>query len=737
MRPGGRDARTANWRRDFFLKGASNIGAAVRAASASGDGAALRSPLLRPIVSLEEWASSPYYSGNFAACWPSVRNDVLAICSQELDAAGNSLGDRYSEAILAGAIGRAKTTVSAYVATRFLYVLSCYEDPGLALGQEKAEDIMFLFISVDYQKAFEKPFGKFCQVVKSTPYFKDHFWAKDFDTTRSAAGPEVLHFPRGITAKPTVTTEKGVISHTVACAVVDEVEHMNVVSNSALTRGVGTVYDQAEAVITELLNRMKSRMEKAGRKLGKVIFTSSPKYPQSFLQKRLALAKSYAWPHVYASELSLWEAQRGATTIVGGKEEPNFPDEMTPEGGFSVEVGDDQFVSRILDGGDRPREGARIIRVPVTLRDSFDPKKGAVLDEALRDLAGIPRLAVSPLIEDREGLAACIRRVDMTHELGCACDTCSLARHPYLGEESYLESNDELIAEYLCVTEEGRGGEPVQWPRKNRSAPRFVHIDGSFDTSGGDATGFVMLHPMGMRTERERGKDGKEVYVDNVVGHVDLALRIRRDPSKPKLEWSRIRDLLVHLRDDLHFDIVMVSMDKYQSTYFLQELRDQDGFETDDKMSVDDKPLPYLMLRDAIAARRVSMYEHTHLIRELQDLEFNRQRRKVDHPKHSTKDIADALCGAFYKAVTLMPEYAGWDCAPQAGPAMGSGKPAASARAGDNAPAPLPIDSFTADGPSGRDSSPLTFAGGGVDLPFANSFDFTPGGPTGWTPGDL
>lgn len=613
---------------EVFATFADELGVAARAAG-SGGGAS-RSMLVRPILSIEAWASDPFYSGDLRDAWPSVRAHVLEICSADVDILGNPTGStRYSEAILAGAIGGGKTATSAYVAMRALYVLSCYEDPGRALGQEAGEDIVFLFISTDYEKARAKPYGKFAQKIRSTPYFRRYFWPKDFDSTRAADGiPDELHFPGGIVAKPVVTTEKGVISHTVACAVMDEAEHMNVVAGSSRTRGVGAVYDQAEAVAGELLNRMDSRMMKAGRRLGMVLFTSSPKYPKSFLQSRISSAKSYGWRHVYVSELSLWESQRGVYDEATG--EPNFPDENTESGGFSVEIGDDTFLSRILKPGDKPRENARILRVPVNLRPRFDPEQGANLDEGIRDFGGIPMLSVSPLIEDRAGLAKCVRRAPATHAPDCACDDCMLAKHPFPREESYLEGDEEILVDYLCTYDDKSGS---RWPRKNREAPRFVHIDGAFDTDGGDAMGLVMLHPYGTRIDRGTDHAGRDVYVTTVLLHVDLILRIRRDPSSTQLEWSRVRDLLLHLRDDLHFDIVMVSMDKYQSRYFLQEI-EGDGFDVDHRMSVDDKPLPYLMLRDALAARRVSMYEHKWLIKELHEIEFDRRARRCDHPKH-------------------------------------------------------------------------------------------------------
>ena len=421
------------------------------------------------------------------------------------------------------------------------------------------------------------------------------------------------------------------------------------------------IYNQAEAVCGELLSRMDSRMMKAGKRLGLVVFTSSPTYPKSFLQERITTARNFDWQHVYVDEDTLWGAQRGVLDEETGR--PVFSDEETEAGGFTVEIGDDTYLSRILEPGDKPREKSKLLRVPVELRPRFDPKMGANLEEAIRDFGGIPMLSMSPLIEDRAGLAACVRRANPTHAPECECDECALAHHPFLREESFLQG-DDFIHEYLCEKDEKSGS---WWPRKNKYAPRFVHIDGSFDTEGGDATGFVMLHPYGTTMQRTTDRFGREVYAQVVLCHVDLALRIRRDPDKPALEWSRFRELLIDLRDNCHFDIVMVSMDKYQSRHFLMELKNNDDFEVDDRLSVEDKPLPYLMLRDALAAKRISLYEHKFLIRELQELEFDRRARKVDHPsKIGTKDVADALCGAHYKAVTLYNDYGAFTEQPEA-----------------------------------------------------------------------
>jgi hypothetical protein len=74
-------------------------------------------------------------------------------------------------------------------------------------------------------------------------------------------------------------------------------------------------------------------------------------------------------------------------------------------------------------------------------------------------------------------------------------------------------------------------------------------------------------------------------------------------------------------------------------------------------MSVDKTSVPYKQFRDGINDNRLKLYNQPVLVSELYDLEYDEILDKVDHPVNSSKDVADAVCGAYN---TLLQRRASW-----------------------------------------------------------------------------
>lgn len=74
--------------------------------------------------------------------------------------------------------------------------------------------------------------------------------------------------------------------------------------------------------------------------------------------------------------------------------------------------------------------------------------------------------------------------------------------------------------------------------------------------------------------------------------------------------------------------------------------------------SVDRSSVPYKNLRDAIYDGRLRIYYQDILVDELISLEYDEKKDKVDHPPKGTKDVADALCGAYW---TLLNRSKTWE----------------------------------------------------------------------------
>jgi hypothetical protein len=121
-------------------------------------------------------------------------------------------------------------------------------------------------------------------------------------------------------------------------------------------------------------------------------------------------------------------------------------------------------------------------------------------------------------------------------------------------------------------------------------------------------------------------------------------------PNKPHaISLSKIRDFIVYLKNELHIKIGMVSADQFQSAQLLQEL-DELGFPTMN-LSVDRTADAYLQLTSLMYEERINMYHYKPFKDELFHLIYYPAKRKVDHPKNGSKDVADSVAGATFSAI--------------------------------------------------------------------------------------
>jgi hypothetical protein len=67
----------------------------------------------------------------------------------------------------------------------------------------------------------------------------------------------------------------------------------------------------------------------------------------------------------------------------------------------------------------------------------------------------------------------------------------------------------------------------------------------------------------------------------------------------------------------------------------------------------------YLMLKQSFMEGRIQMYQYPVLIRELGELEYDLDKKKINHPEGKAedghlfgKDCADAFCGSVYHCLT-------------------------------------------------------------------------------------
>lgn len=253
-----------------------------------------------------------------------------------------------------------------------------------------------------------------------------------------------------------------------------------------------------------------------------------------------------------------------------------------------------------------------LIEVPTNYRKDFENNP----EKALRDLAGIPPAVGDPFIS-------------RTHKIEDARDRWKKRNTGY-------------------TTPVDPQGRIERWFKAHDSLKRVVHIDIGV-ASDGDAAGLVMGH---VREVVEIDGEKKPYIV------IDAMMRWKAHGGG-EVMISDLRRQVYYLRDELGFRIKRVTLDGYQSTDTIQQLRKK-RYEAE-YLSMDKSMLPYYDLRDALYEDRIEfpefmVYKNHGDVRQIEIIykelsELEDKGLKIDHPPTGSKDVADAVAGVTY---TLM-----------------------------------------------------------------------------------
>lgn len=230
---------------------------------------------------------------------------------------------------------------------------------------------------------------------------------------------------------------------------------------------------------------------------------------------------------------------------------------------------------------------------------------------------------------------------------------------------------------YWGVDEEGAKAEGSYelatvpgWQVNYTFGPQLVPMEGAIYTLHADLgiksdrAGIAMCHVKNW--ERREFQKGSTVAAptpetdyqidDRPVIEVDFATAYEADlQAKTPDEETRAREIQIRWFRNLvrelrrrGFNIGLVTFDNFQSTDSIQIL-EMWGIPSD-LQSMDRNAIPYNTLREVMYDGRLKGYHHELLIEEIESLSLL-PNGKIDHPPGSSKDIADAVCGATCNAI--------------------------------------------------------------------------------------
>lgn len=560
----------------------------------------------RPI-DIQTFLEDSYYFGNsyeeVFPCWVQELKYVL----------DPSNGIR--EWGIGGGIGLGKTS-AALMAIAFKAVnVTKLKNPQAYYGNLAGSIICFGLFSITLNKTDFALMRKAQEILTRIPYFKDKF--KVVQKRKHGQIEEQIQFPRDIMLW-SGSQPSHALSMDVFCAVLDEQNFREGVKRKAYKDSSAyKLYDEIDA-------RIDSRFKKTKDPI--LINISSADTSMSFLADHVRMKqatnakKKYKTFHF--SRFAIWEAR--------SKDYENEPR-------FRVAIGNRHISHRILEPSDPEPANLEVISVPESLRSKFEEDT----ESALKNYAGIDVVGEGKLIPFPEKLFECFER---GADYGLV--------HPFTVDALALGLSDdtpihEVLIRDVLTEHVGRSRRFIRHP----DSLRFIHVDLSIN---GDSAGIGCSHISSSRSSKEfalyRGGETISFFVPEI--EVDFLLEILPIPGD-QIDFQKIVNFVIWLRDVLHMPIGRVSYDGFQSVHSTQLLK-KNGFKNVKIFSCDKNDDAYLMTRSSILSGNLSCYHHLELESQILQLihTVHNGKGRVDHLSGLKKDVCDGLAGSVHGCVT-------------------------------------------------------------------------------------
>lgn len=530
----------------------------------------------------------------------NVRPGIMAALVETFGEEVNSYSiSNKRKALLTGAIGIGKSTYAAIALSYMVHWIKCLNNPKEFYNLSEDSVIGFVMMSTNEKLAQEVIFQKVKKRIENSVWFQN--WAHLAEENKRMQ--KQMRFEGDIWIVPGSSLETSFEGYDVLGGILDEGDSHKVTEQKKYAEeGYNTIESRIESRFTDF---------QTGEHRGLMICIGQAKSKGGFMMTKYNEFQSS--PDAVTVRMTIWESF-GWHNYTTDKGDIKRGVETAPRDSFYYDMRKRTLMSKEAAALVMNKD---LIEVPKHYMKSFerDPVK------ALRDLAGIPPEVDDPFISRPDFILDC---QELWHE-----------RFP--GFESPVGTESRLDKVVL-----------PSWFTGNlfdSGFRRVVHIDTAYSPEG-DALALAMAHVPEKVMQYE-----EELPV--IV--FDLLLRIKATPSV-EINFGEIRKFLYMLRDDLDFEIDLVTIDGFNSFDFIQQLR-RNRIKSD-YLSVDKTKGPYEDLREAVNDKRclIPKYMVHYRLTDTEVIniaykELSEVRdvgKKIDHPVEGSKDVADAITGCVH-----------------------------------------------------------------------------------------
>lgn len=553
-------------------------------------------------VDLETFLCDDMYLGNYT----NHGKDIYETWKKELKYVHNPMNfvDQWA---ITGSTGTGKSTVATYSLCYELYKLMCLKDPNrFYLGAN--ETIWILFFNLNLKLAEKTMWGKFQKALQKSPWFME----RGTVTGRT----NLVYQPNKDIKLGIGSTEEHALSIAVQFVAIDEMSFGDKDNVEYMQAGMMQIYNQ-------LYLRLSSRFSAGGRIQGRMYLISSAKSTNAVLES--FIRDNEGQPGMHVSRYKQWEV---------------LPASKFSGKWFKLAVGNELLTSYIMGTQvteeqvkEAELQGYQVIDVPLETLHRFEMD----LNRTLIDTCGISVQSSYKYIPYRL-VEPCIGN----------------GSNPFKQEIIKTGLKDKLqIADFFI---------PELVPEILYTKKLYIHCDLS---KSGDMTGISCVAVLGYKNQERFDDSGNQNLLKEIVFRHVFSVGLQC-PANDELSMIKVKDFIHYLKYELGWNIAGVSCDGYQSLMLLQSLK-LDGFvcsEVSMDIIKNKEAIGYTTFRNTLIENRIKLIKLHELIREITNLEKNDASGKIDHPKQTTKimadgtkvksvgkDIADSLGGAVYNAV--------------------------------------------------------------------------------------